>query len=660
MTLAHDVNKLKQLWNRHHYTQMLYGLLPQGFIWRGRKWIVGDDIQDVYEGDIDWQDTHDAVDEIQDVISNGSADGDLLMRILHCFAIEFERFEKEAWKILNETDPGIATDLLADWERVLGLPETCFQNLSMSVEERQNQAHTKLFKSSQTTTEQWYVDFAESLGFTIQVEEIPVETEPAICGLAICGVARCGGRSGYSIMRIYILDGDSDSALLICALTKEKQAHVIIDWVDFTDLSMTMRMNIVGTGAEKNLRLRGTSGQTVIFNPGDGSDVQTLTLQPTDVDVYHTYAIGNYEAGLYGDINDITYLRFRYTYASSVYGLLPQNASNFDLYRNRLLELNGFNDLTSGISVTLEGGYYTNLEGIENAPWQYLSVANSLVSDVSQLSGLTNLLQLTANSCLNIRTVTGLTTLSNLTNVTFADSELPMSVVDVIFNNLDTANVSSCTISVDGENSPVSSASATSRSNLTGRSCTINFVSATDVIAVVGDSLSTDPAVSGVSWPEKMNNTTWNNAFIKNTAVGGMQTNEMQEEYTDDTYLFADAPAGYNAYLFLMGGINDIIQGVGSSEIISNLDSIITTAHGLGVTVVAFHILPASGLSSGQQTIRNEVNAYLTAEGDIDHLVDVPTTLLDPSDQTRYTGGLHLTDLGAQELADDTETEMGW
>jgi len=233
MAEAYEQFKLQiKSWNVLDYTDLLVDLLPDGIIWIYDRFFLGEVIQDVIDNPDVWEDESSSPDIIQDVIDALGSTGNILRRLLSCFASELVRVQTDAFKLLNETDPGVATDLLEDWERVLGLPEKCFEDLSLTVEERQVIAHTKLFELGQTTSKSFYVEYAASLGFTITINEIPVDTAPRIMGVARMGVERMGGRGGYSILEITIVDGTSDNEILKCALNKAKQAHVIITWIE--------------------------------------------------------------------------------------------------------------------------------------------------------------------------------------------------------------------------------------------------------------------------------------------------------------------------------------------------------------------------------------------------------------------------------------------
>jgi len=213
MTTEYDKFKLPQRWNGDAYTKQLLGLLPKGMAWVFDKFLLYSIIQDVISGDT-WQDTYTSAEEVQDAIRT-HATGHLLTRLLSCFAAEMANVESEAWRLINQTDPGVATDTLEDWERVLGLPEDCFADEVLTVEERQRQAHTKLFARYEVTDLDFYLSYAAELGFSISLVQIPIEHSPRIMGVARMSVERMGGRGGFSILQVTIgldeiVDGDME------------------------------------------------------------------------------------------------------------------------------------------------------------------------------------------------------------------------------------------------------------------------------------------------------------------------------------------------------------------------------------------------------------------------------------------------------------------
>lgn len=232
MAIEFEQFEFQTRWSVADYTEMFVSLLPDGLIWIFDKFFIGDFIQDVIDNPDVWTDSSSSGEYIQDVVSAFGAGGNVLRRLLSCFASELVRLEADAIRLLNETDPGVATDTLEDWERVLGLPEECFEGQVLTLDERQTLAHTKLFGLFRTTTKTFYEEYSASLGFTVIVEEFPISTTARIMGVARMGVERMGGRGGFSILQITIVSGTSDNELLKCALNRVKQAHVIITWIE--------------------------------------------------------------------------------------------------------------------------------------------------------------------------------------------------------------------------------------------------------------------------------------------------------------------------------------------------------------------------------------------------------------------------------------------
>lgn len=92
-----------------------------------------------------------------------------LTRFLAGLAEELARVELRGEQLFDEADPRTAAELLADWERVLGLPDPCVV-ASQSSSERRQAAYAKLTDAG-GLSRQFYVDLAARLGYTITVTE---------------------------------------------------------------------------------------------------------------------------------------------------------------------------------------------------------------------------------------------------------------------------------------------------------------------------------------------------------------------------------------------------------------------------------------------------------------------------------------------------------
>jgi uncharacterized protein YmfQ (DUF2313 family) len=231
MTVLFDKFKFAQRWFEDAYSDLLHDLFPDGFIWIFDRVNFVSYLQDMIESSVLLQDSTASDTTLQDTAYSSGGSGNIFRRFLSCFAAELSRFESNAWDVLNQTDPGVAVDFLLDWERVLGLPEECFADETLTVAERQEIAHNKLFSTGVIASESFYVNYAATMGFTVTVEEIPEDSSPRIMGVAIMGVEPMGGSGGYSILKITVVSGTGNINVLQCAIDRLKPAHVTIVWV---------------------------------------------------------------------------------------------------------------------------------------------------------------------------------------------------------------------------------------------------------------------------------------------------------------------------------------------------------------------------------------------------------------------------------------------
>ena len=232
MAQIYEQYKFRKRHDESDYVRMMPGLLPKGVIWG---------IHAVQYA-VEWVDTITSTDTVQDVVSGGEDiqdvssasgwSGGKLGLLLSCFASELARIESDAWDVLNGTDPGVTTNsYLIDWERNLGLPDDC-AGVSPTLEERQINAHSKLYGGYVTTTLQAYIDYAASLGYTITIDESPDEYQPRLIGQARMGVERIGGLGGYLIMEITVTAGTGTMDFFECKMNSFKPAHAILTYVD--------------------------------------------------------------------------------------------------------------------------------------------------------------------------------------------------------------------------------------------------------------------------------------------------------------------------------------------------------------------------------------------------------------------------------------------
>jgi uncharacterized protein YmfQ (DUF2313 family) len=96
--------------------------------------------------------------------------GSWLSKVLLGIGEEVARVDARGDALLEESDPRTALELLADWERVLGLPDDCQLTVPDAVGERQVQVAQKA-RALGGQSPQFYIDLARSLGYDITITE---------------------------------------------------------------------------------------------------------------------------------------------------------------------------------------------------------------------------------------------------------------------------------------------------------------------------------------------------------------------------------------------------------------------------------------------------------------------------------------------------------
>ncbi|CAN5506596.1 DUF2313 domain-containing protein [soil metagenome] len=152
-------------------------------------------------------------------------------------AEEFARLDTRADELLEEIDPRTAYELLADWERVLGLPDPC-TSAATAIAARQLACWRKLaYQAGQTPA--FYIALAASIGFMIEIHEFDPDVDDFDGSLA----ALITDERWRYVWRVHVLGAgdftyfrfgdpfggrfrEGDAALdLECILTAAKPAH---------------------------------------------------------------------------------------------------------------------------------------------------------------------------------------------------------------------------------------------------------------------------------------------------------------------------------------------------------------------------------------------------------------------------------------------------
>lgn len=211
------------------YLNQLRKLLPRGLLWGFDIPAALRSLQDVVFGYVVYQDGSTG-DELQDsVFDSTSVSSSTFGLLLSCFAAELERIQQRATDLQRERIPGLSSELLAEWENDLGLPDPCTGPLS-DLTERRAAVMAKAFQEYATVTANFLIDYAATLGFVVEVEETASSNQPRRIGVARMGVERIGGLLSHGLVVVRVISGTGNLDQLQCTFQRIKPAHVVLIW----------------------------------------------------------------------------------------------------------------------------------------------------------------------------------------------------------------------------------------------------------------------------------------------------------------------------------------------------------------------------------------------------------------------------------------------
>lgn len=108
-----------------------------------------------------------------------------LMKLLRSLAEEMARVESRAALLLAETDPATTTELLPDWERVVGLPDPCVTQAQTVAERRAALAGRITAIGGQSVA--FFVQLAARLGYEVTIDEFRSADEATAAGVLFVG-----------------------------------------------------------------------------------------------------------------------------------------------------------------------------------------------------------------------------------------------------------------------------------------------------------------------------------------------------------------------------------------------------------------------------------------------------------------------------------------
>ncbi|MCW3835960.1 YmfQ family protein [Sphingomonas canadensis] len=126
--------------------------------------------------------------------------GARLMALLRAWAEEFARLDERAADLIEEAFPDTTYEMLADWERVLGLPDPC-SSAALTLSARRAECVRKLaYQAGQTPA--FYIALAASIGFEVEIHEFDPDVDEFDASLT----ALIGGGAWRHVWRVHVLN----------------------------------------------------------------------------------------------------------------------------------------------------------------------------------------------------------------------------------------------------------------------------------------------------------------------------------------------------------------------------------------------------------------------------------------------------------------------
>ncbi|MQX36807.1 YmfQ family protein [Roseospira navarrensis] len=97
--------------------------------------------------------------------------GSVLGRLLEALGAPLARADARADALVDEADPRTTWEMLADWERVCGLPDTCSRAAGTPTLEERRAAVVQRLTARGGQSRAFFLGIAEALGYAITIEE---------------------------------------------------------------------------------------------------------------------------------------------------------------------------------------------------------------------------------------------------------------------------------------------------------------------------------------------------------------------------------------------------------------------------------------------------------------------------------------------------------
>lgn len=164
-----------------------------------------------------------------------------IYKLLSSLSLEFCRVDERAKELIREVDPTSTFELLEDWERLLGLPDSCDPEEDKTLEERRRRV-LQVLTTQGGQNEQFYKELAANFGFDVDV--ISAEDQPPFTAGSRAGDRLTNGTWRYAfvikapaefLITFKAGQGTAGQPLvkigndtLQCLMEKHKPAHTIV------------------------------------------------------------------------------------------------------------------------------------------------------------------------------------------------------------------------------------------------------------------------------------------------------------------------------------------------------------------------------------------------------------------------------------------------
>lgn len=147
--------------------------------------------------------------------------GAKLTQLLTALSEELARVDTRADELMVEIDPQTTSEMLADWERVFGLPNLCLYAVPQTVAQRRMALVAKM-SAVDDLTAQFFIDLAASLGYTVTIDE-NVDGSPFKWRVNSAGVSITDFTVGASVVGDPLREWGDE--LLECTVRSYQPAH---------------------------------------------------------------------------------------------------------------------------------------------------------------------------------------------------------------------------------------------------------------------------------------------------------------------------------------------------------------------------------------------------------------------------------------------------